>query len=220
MPTLEATQSKIAESVYAGPQSSAGAIRSPRGYYVQIGKPFFDFGFALLLLILLLPLAAAIAIAIKLDSQGTVLFRQERYGKNGKAFRIFKFRTMYSHVPKEGRSPDRKDDTRVTRVGRVLRRASLDEIPQLLNILRGEMSFIGPRPEQKSIVEQYYTPLEKQRFMVTPGITGLWQTSPDRLAPIHENLHHDYEYIRNLSIGLDLKIVYRTFKVMIKSNTH
>jgi len=217
---MEVAQTEIAESAYRSLPQNAGAISCPDGLYVKVLKPIFDISCALFLLLLLLPIGAIVAAAIKLDSKGPVIFKQDRYGRDGKIFRIYKFRTMYTHVPKEGRSPDSKDDTRVTRVGRVLRRTSLDEIPQLWNIVRGEMSFIGPRPEQRSIVEQVYTPLHRQRFLVTPGITGLWQTSPDRIAPIHENLHHDYEYIRRLSLGMDLKIVYRTVKVMIKSNTH
>ncbi|QMV43220.1 sugar transferase [Cohnella cholangitidis] len=217
---LEASQSEVVDSSFVSRTSSVGTVRSPDGFYVHFMKPCMDISFALVLLLLVLPLCVVIGVAIKLDSKGAVFFMQERYGKNGNLFRIYKFRTMHSNVPKEGRSPDSKNDPRVTRVGRILRRTSLDEIPQLLNILRGEMSFIGPRPEQKSIVDQNYTSLDRQRFMVTPGITGLWQISPDRIAPIHENLHHDYEYIREISIVTDMKIIYRTLKVMIKSNTH
>lgn len=217
---LEASQTEIVDSRYVSRAAQVGAVSSPRGFYVQFMKPCLDISCALILLVLLLPICLVIGLAIKWDSNGPVFFTQDRYGKNGNLFRIYKFRTMHAHVPKEGRSPDRKNDARVTRVGRILRRTSLDEIPQMLNILRGEMSFIGPRPEQRSIVEQYYTSLDRQRFMVTPGITGLWQISPERIAPIHENLQHDYEYIRHLSMGLDMKIICRTFKVMIKSNTH
>jgi len=127
---------------------------------------------------------------------------------------------MYTFVPKEGRSPEGENDPRVTGVGRVLRKTSLDELPQLVNILKGEMSFIGPRPEQKSIVELHYTPLDYYRFMVKPGITGLWQTSEDRKKPIYENLHHDFDYIDGISFWLDFKIVLRTVKVLFRSNTY
>lgn len=217
---LEASQTEIAEPHYITVPTTKGADNYPRGMYVQFLKPCLDITFALILLVLLLPINVGIGIAIWLDSEGPVFFRQDRYGKNGKLFRIYKFRTMHANVPKEGRSPMINNDPRITRVGRLLRKTSLDEIPQLLNIVRGEMSFIGPRPEQKSIVEQYYTHLERQRFMVTPGITGLWQISPDRISPIHENLQHDDQYINKLSIGMDVKILYWTIKVMLKSNTY
>ena len=111
-----------------------------------------------------------------------------------------------------------------TRIGKkflqvFLRKTSMDELPQLINILRGEMSFVGPRPEQKMIVEKVYSYYEKQRWLVKPGITGLWQISPDRNKPIHENLHHDFSYIQNLTFALDVKIVYKTIRVIVRSNT-
>ncbi|WP_166238566.1 sugar transferase [Paenibacillus turpanensis] len=198
----------------------AAELQKPRGAYVQFVKPLLDFTFALLFSVLLLPAALLIALLIKLDSKGPIIFKQPRYGKNGTVFHIYKFRTMYSSVPTQGRSPVSGNDARITRLGKILRKTSLDEIPQLLNILRGEMSFIGPRPEQKRIVEEQYTDKEKVRFLVTPGITGLWQISPDRKAPIHENLQHDIQYIQHVSFLLDLKIFMNTFIVMIKSNTH
>lgn len=193
---------------------------APRSGYALIVKPIADIAAALLLLVLLLPLGLLIGLLIKLDSPGTILFIQERYGKNGHLFRIYKFRTMHATAPKEGLSPVSGIDPRLTRVGRLLRKLSLDELPQLLNIIRGEMSFIGPRPEQRYIVEQVYTAYERQRFAVTPGITGLWQVSPYRTRPIHEHLAYDLAYIRQLSLYTDLRIIALTLKVMIKSNTH
>lgn len=187
--------------------------------YVHFLKPLADVSFALLLLILISPLMLAIALFIKMDSEGPVIFKQKRIGKSGREFSIYKLRTMYIHVPKEGRSPTDSRDPRITKIGRILRKTSLDEIPQLFNILRGEMSFIGPRPEQKSIVEACYTDFEKRRFLVKPGITGLWQISMDRSKPIHENIQHDFFYINNVSFLMDLKIIFNTIRVMVKSNT-
>lgn len=187
--------------------------------YATCVKGILDFVFAALLLLLLSPLFLLLAVLIYLDSPGCVLFRQVRVGKNGKDFNIYKFRTMYTDVPTEGFSPTTEHDPRITRVGRILRKTSMDELPQLLNILRGEMSFVGPRPEQKMIVEEVYTFHEKQRWLVKPGITGLWQISRDRNRPIHENLQHDFTYIQHISFCTDIKIICQTIRVIVRSNT-
>lgn len=188
--------------------------------YLYFVKPMIDFFVSLLLLILVAPILLIIALLIKLDSRGPVIFKQARIGKDGREFFIYKFRTMYVHVPNQGRSPVSEDDPRITRVGRFLRKTSLDELPQLFNILKGDMSLVGPRPEQKMIVDQYYTDYEMQRFLVKPGITGLWQISMDRTKPIHENLQYDFYYIQNVSFKLDMRIILMTFRVLVKSNTY
>jgi undecaprenyl phosphate N,N'-diacetylbacillosamine 1-phosphate transferase len=199
------------------PRFSRKVIRTRYFRYV---KPVLDITLGLLMLLVLSPILGLIAIAIKLDSPGPVIFKQPRIGKGGQEFQIFKFRTMYKDVPKQGRSPESLDDPRITRVGRFLRRTSLDELPQLFNIITGEMSLVGPRPEQKLIVERYYTPYEMQRFLVKPGITGPWQLSGDRTRPIHENLHYDFEYIQYASLWKDLYLILATVKVMFRSNTY
>ncbi|MBU7320064.1 sugar transferase [Paenibacillus oleatilyticus] len=188
--------------------------------YVKYVKTAIDLILSIALILLLLPVLIMVAILIKLESEGPVVFKQHRIGKGGKPFVIYKFRSMYTHVAREGRSPENDQDPRITKVGRFIRKTSLDELPQLFNILKGDMSFIGPRPEQKSIVEQYYTDTENGRFSIKPGITGLWQISEDRKKPIHENLHHDLYYIKRASFWLDIKIIFGTLRVMIKSNTH
>ncbi|WNR43770.1 sugar transferase [Paenibacillus roseipurpureus] len=195
------------------------SFSAPSGIYVQVVKPLFDLVLGLTLLLLTSPLLIVVPILIKLDSKGPVIFKQQRYGKHGRIFDIYKFRTMYTDVPKEGRSPVSGKDPRITSIGRMLRKTSIDELPQLFNILRGEMSFIGPRPEQRSIVETEYSDWERQRFCVTPGITGLWQISPERIHPIHENLHYDFKYAREVSWKMDAKIIWGTLAVVIKSNT-
>lgn len=187
--------------------------------YTTCVKSILDFVCAALLLLLFAPLFFLIALLIYMDSPGAVLFRQVRVGKNGKVFTIYKFRTMYVHAPKEGCSPVDDSDPRITRVGRILRKTSMDELPQLLNVLRGEMSFVGPRPEQKAIADAVYTYREKQRWLVKPGITGLWQISPDRNRPIHENLQHDFAYIQQISFWTDVKIICQTIRVIVRSNT-
>jgi exopolysaccharide biosynthesis polyprenyl glycosylphosphotransferase len=177
-------------------------------------------------LALLWPMMLATAIAIKLDSPGPVIYRQRRVGENCKEFWVFKFRTMVqgadqlvesvATTDEQGhRIYKRPDDPRITRVGRFLRRTSLDELPQLINVLRGEMSLVGPRPEQVFITEGY-EPWQRQRFSVPPGMTGWWQVSGRSDLPMHLNTQYDLYYIRNYSLWLDLKILWKTLGVFIR----
>lgn len=162
-----------------------------------------------LLLVLASPLLLLIAILIRLDSNGPALFIQTRTGKDGKLFDMYKFRSMYSDVKKYDFSPSTSSDSRITRLGRILRRTSLDELPQLINVFLGSMSLVGPRPEMPFIVEQYSSE-HRQRLQVTPGITGFWQLSADRAFPIHENIQYDLYYIRNRSFFVDVAILIHT----------
>ncbi len=191
-------------------------------------KRAFDLVLGGLAVIVSSPLLAAIALAVRLDSVGPVLFRQQRVGENGRLFWMYKFRTMV-HAPEThevcGYVPardgtlqpvyKRSGDPRITRVGRLLRRMSLDELPQLINVLRGEMSVVGPRPEQAFIAEQY-RPWQRQRLVVPPGITGWWQVSGRGDLPMHLNTEYDLFYVRNYSIWLDLKILWRTVGAVIR----
>jgi lipopolysaccharide/colanic/teichoic acid biosynthesis glycosyltransferase len=177
-------------------------------------KRYCDVVASLFLLIALFPLFILIAVLIKLDSPGPVFFRHHRVGKNGKHFVLWKFRSMGTGVPKYESSPRSVGDVRLTRIGRLIRRMSLDEIPQLINVLRGEMSLVGPRPEMPFIVAQYHS-VECERLVVKPGITGLWQISPARAFPIHENLQYDLHYIRNQNFFLDCAIILRTVTAVI-----
>ncbi|MFM1651720.1 sugar transferase [Brevibacillus sp. B_LB10_24] len=201
------------------PRHIEQTIDVPKSLYVRFGKQMLDLMLCLLLALPVLAVCAVVSVLIKLDSKGPVLFRQPRFGKDGREFQIYKFRTMYIDAPRQGRSPVSDRDPRITRIGRLLRKTSIDELPQLINVLRGEMSFVGPRPEQSSIVQKYYTGYERQRFLVKPGITGLWQISMDRTKPIHENLSYDLQYIREMSLGLDLWIILQTVLIVCKSNT-
>src|SRR5690606_26694581 len=133
-------------------------------------------------------------VLIKLDSEGPVVFKQKRVGLHGKEFSFYKFRTMKVDAPKYAHTPQDSSDPRITRVGRWLRRMSLDELPQLFNVFRGDMSLVGPRPEMPFIVEKY-SALEKQRLEAKPGITGLWQISTFRGAPIHDHIEYDLFYL-------------------------
>jgi lipopolysaccharide/colanic/teichoic acid biosynthesis glycosyltransferase len=169
---------------------------------------------ALTLLGMLVPLFVAVAILIKLDSPGPVFFRHRRVGKNGNDFMLWKFRSMRADVPEYETSPQSSTDDRLTRIGRFIRRLSIDEMPQLFNVLKGEMSLVGPRPEMPFIVARYH-PAHCERLVARPGITGLWQISPARAFPIHENLQYDLHYIHNQNILLDCAIILRTITAVI-----
>lgn len=164
---------------------------------------------SIILMVVGAPVFLLLALAIKIDSRGPVLFRQERVGQDGKLFRMYKFRTMHTTAPSYEYSPLASSDPRITRLGKFLRRTSLDEVPQLLNVLQGSMSLVGPRPEMPFIVDQY-TERHRQRLQVRPGLTGLWQLSGDRAFLIHENIEYDLYYIQHRSLFMDLAILLHT----------
>ncbi len=200
-------------------------VDKPRTLYVRVVKPMFDRVLALAALGAAAIPMAVIAGVVASTIGRPVLFRQRRIGADGQPFEVLKFRTM---------SPDRRgqrldvihdrrqthksdNDPRHTRVGRVLRRYSLDELPQLLNVLRGEMSVVGPRPELDSVVEQY-PPALHQRHYVKPGLTGLWQVSARGSGPMHENGQWDLAYVQRVSLRTDLQILTRTPRALLGEN--
>ena len=185
-------------------------------------KQVFDFTFALVALLLLSPLLLLIAIAIKLDSPGPVLFRQVRYGLDGQPFHVLKFRTMQCDAPGADAQQATRDDPRVTRVGRFLRRRSLDELPQFWNVLRGDMSVVGPRPHTVAHTEYYRRAVKRYmvRHKVKPGITGWAQVHGLRgetaqVERMAERVRHDIDYVRHWSPLLDLEIIARTVIVLL-----
>jgi lipopolysaccharide/colanic/teichoic acid biosynthesis glycosyltransferase len=180
-------------------------------------KRFFDLIFSLIFLILLLPVLFIIALFIKIDSKGPVFFKQDRLTLNGKVFTIYKFRTMVENAEKMGTGLFSYDgDSRITRVGQFLRKTSLDEIPQLINIIIGNMSIVGPRPpvsyelgDYKDLNDEY-----KKRFTVLPGVTGLAQVIGRNELPWEEKVKYDNQYIekfKKYGIFLDIKIIFLTF---------
>lgn len=186
-----------------------------------IVKSILDFIFALFLLILLLPLMFLIAFAIKIDSKGPVFFKQGRLGRNGKVFSIYKFRTMIENAENMGTGLfNYKDDFRVTRVGKFLRLTSLDELPQLYNILIGDMSFVGPRPPVTYELGKFedLNEEQKKRFIIKPGITGLAQISGRNELSWDDKIKLDNIYIEELKrfgFMIDLKIILLTiYKVL------
>ena len=181
--------------------------------FTRVAKRSIDVVFSLLVLILFSPLYLIIAALVKRDSKGPVVFKQKRIGVYGIPFTMYKFRTMYTLSYEY--SPKDHNDKRITRIGKFLRRTSLDELPQFLNVLKGEMSIVGPRPEMEFIVKGYNA-VQRERLLVKPGITGIWQVTADRKKLIHENLDYDLYYIDNVSILLDLVIMVRTVWFVVR----
>lgn len=190
-----------------------------------VGKRAFDLAVCLLLLPVVIPLLFLCALAVLLDSPGPVLMAQTRTGRDGARFRMFKFRTMVANAEElkpalahlnERPWPDFKitNDPRITRVGHILRPTSLDELPQLINVVRGEMSLVGPRPT--SFEPSTYSLWHTYRLEVTPGITGLWQVKGRNQTDFNERLRLDIEYIRRRSFALDLKILLQTVPAVLK----
>ena len=188
-----------------------------RGFYRAV-KRFLDVTASFLGLVLLSPLLLAVSILIKIDSRGPVIFRQKRIGRNGKVFEIYKFRSMCVGAEKTGSGVySGKGDARVTRIGKILRATSIDELPQLLNILKGEMSFVGPRPPltYHPWKCEEYTDFQKRMFEVRPGITGWAQVNGRDCLSDEEKAEYDREYIERRSLLFDTKIFFRTIWVVL-----
>ena len=188
-------------------------------------KRLMDIMLTLLSLPIVLPIAVLVAIAVRLDSPGPIVFRQPRTGRYGHPFGMYKFRTMVQNADELKASlahlnilppPDFKipDDPRITRVGRVLRKTSLDELPQLLNVLRGEMSLVGPRPT--SFSKDTYELWQTERLEVPPGLTGLWQVTARAESTFTERLRLDIEYIDRMSFWFDLRILGMTVLAIVR----
>jgi lipopolysaccharide/colanic/teichoic acid biosynthesis glycosyltransferase len=196
----------------------------------RILKRAFDLTAATLGLLVLTPLFAAVALAIRLESNGAVFFRQVRRGVNGSTFRIYKFRTMVAeaeekkaevvhlnmHRERDPRMTKIPNDPRVTRVGRFLRRSSIDELPQLINVIKGEMSLVGPRPlilEEDAFVQEW----ARKRLDLKPGITGLWQVLGRSDIPFDEMTKLDYVYVTNWSLREDIRLILLTVPALLRS---
>jgi lipopolysaccharide/colanic/teichoic acid biosynthesis glycosyltransferase len=188
-------------------------------------KRTLDMGLCLLFAPVIVPLMGICAIAVRLGSPGPVLFRQERTGRDGRRFHMYKFRTMLRNAEEMKAQlahlnvlppPDFKipNDPRITPIGRFLRRTSLDELPQILNVVRGDMSLVGPRPT--SFASSTYSLWHTERLEVPPGITGLWQVHGRNSTTFDERLRLDIDYIRNMSLALDLKILMWTVLSVVR----
>ncbi|MFL5673344.1 MAG: sugar transferase [Chloroflexota bacterium] len=200
------------------------AIRPMRHASMPPWKRTLDVLLCLIAMPVLVPVAVLVAIAVRLDSPGAVMFPQWRTGRDGRRFKMLKFRTMV-HDAEERKAelahlnilppPDFKipDDPRITRVGRVLRRTSLDELPQVINVLRGEMTLVGPRPT--SFAASTYSLWHTARLEATPGITGLWQVTARGTSSFDVRLRLDLEYLEHMSLLTDLRILWRTVSAVL-----
>jgi lipopolysaccharide/colanic/teichoic acid biosynthesis glycosyltransferase len=204
-------------------QPATGPFRTGPAYLAT--KRVFDVAFCVAILLPVAFVAFLCALAVRLDSPGPVIFSQLRIGKDGRPFRMYKFRTMVQNAAELKESlahlnvlpfPDFKipNDPRVTRVGRILRKTSLDELPQFLNVLRGDMSLVGPRPAEDGM--DSYRLWYGERLEVPPGITGIWQLEGRHSTSFDERLRYDIEYIRSMSLLLDVKLILRTLLVVFK----
>ena len=191
-------------------------------------KRIFDIVAATCGIVLLSPLMIIIAVLIKTEDHGPIFYKQVRVGKNGKTFKMYKFRSMFVNADKmlaklkehndvEGPMFKMKDDPRITKVGHFIRKHSLDELPQFLNVLRGDMSLVGPRPPLPSEVEEY-SEYDKQRLFVIPGCTGLWQATERNEVGFNEMVQLDIEYIQKAGFLFDLWIICKTVEIVIKPN--
>lgn len=198
-------------------------------YFYRFTKRLFDILASLIGLIILSPVFLVVAIAIKIDDGGPIFYNQERIGKNGKEFKMYKFRSMKVNADQEleklihknevdGAMFKMKDDPRITRVGKFIRKTSIDEFPQLLNVLFGQMSIVGPRPPLPREVKMY-TDYDWQRLYVRPGCTGLWQVTVRNSVGFHEMVNIDLEYIQKRGFWLDIKIMFKTIKVIFVPNS-
>jgi exopolysaccharide biosynthesis polyprenyl glycosylphosphotransferase len=203
-------------------------LRAPAlNEYQRMTKRAFDLGVTLLMMPIALPLMSLIALAIRLDRPGQVLYRPLRVGENGKIFCMYKFRTMVHNAEQIRHLVEKPDDKgnmihkypgdpRVTRIGKLLRRMSLDELPQLFNVLKGEMSLVGPRPEIPDLVEKYDL-WQRKRFTVPQGMTGWWQVSGRSDKPMHLHTEEDLYYVQHYSIWLDLQVLVKTVWVVLRA---
>ena len=200
------------------------AVQAESRLFYHICKRIMDVVCSAAALAVLSPIFLAVAVAIKLEDKGPVIFTQNRTGKDGKVFRMYKFRSMYVDAEKrrsellaqnEADGPLFKiaDDPRVTKVGRFIRRTSIDELPQLVNILKGEMSIVGPRP-LVTYEQNQCTEYQAQRLLVKPGLTCIWQVSGRSDTSFDELIEMDLEYIRNQSLWLDIKLILKTVVVV------
>lgn len=183
-------------------------------------KRLLDVSLSLIALVVSSPLLAVIALLVKLGSEGPVLFRQTRVGKDGRLFTCYKIRTMYVNAPDirnpDGTSFNAPDDPRVTRVGRFLRKLTLDELPQFINVLRGDMSVVGPRPDVPDQV-RLYSERDRKRLLVKPGMTGWAWIHGRNSIPWGMRRELDVEYVENYSLWLDFKILIRTFPMVLRA---
>jgi len=227
MAVMERTSSNVDKAaVRQADQKSCADLAAEKSLGYRFWKRLFDIVLCSAALVVLSPVLLAVAIVVKTEDGGPVFFTQERNGLNGKVFRMYKFRTMCPDAPKlhqqllknnelDGPAFKMKDDPRITKVGKFLRRTSLDELPQLLNIIRGEMSIVGPRPLPTYETAQCNA-YQNQRLLVKPGLTCYWQCSGRSDVPFDEWIEMDLRYIRDAGLWADFKIICKTILFVVR----
>lgn len=216
---IEPVMTKLDEVTLADERESdnisAPVVGGGKAYL--FAKRCFDIVCALLSGLLLLIPMGIIAVLIRIDSPGAAIFRQERLGKNGKPFTIYKFRSMRENAEENGPQWAEKEDRRCTRLGRILRQSRLDELPQVWNILKGDMSFVGPRPERACFYEKFsaYIPGFKNRLLVKPGLSGYAQVNGGYELKPEEKLAFDMDYIQKRTALFDIKVLFQTVRLVI-----
>lgn len=198
-------------------ESTINSINTPSVYRYLIFKSFFDFFLALIGIIITSPVIILFSILIKLESKGPIFYKQERVGINGKLFYIVKLRSMFINAEENGAQWASKNDPRVTRIGSFIRKTRIDELPQLLNVLKGEMSLIGPRPERPMFTEKFNDEIPgfTKRLMVKPGLTGWAQVNGGYDITAKHKLELDLFYIGKISLKLDMYILLKTIRIVI-----
>lgn len=192
--------------------------RGESGFYGKRGKRVFDLVASAVAIIVLSPILVASAVLVNVTSRGPIFFAQERPGMHGKSFRIFKFRSMLTFEESyDAQGNELSNDERITRVGRVLRRTSIDELPQLFNVFLGHMSLVGPRPALQYQVERYDA-RQLRRLNVRPGMTGLAQVKGRNSLTWEEKIAMDLAYVQNVSLGLDVRIMAKTVSVVVSGS--
>ena len=205
LPGFGSSSTRFLDGLYI----TSTVVAENRDVIYAFAKRSLDILISGLFILFTLPVWAAISVWVVLSSDGPVFFRQTRIGQEGHPFEILKFRSMYTTAPKYGVSPEDSHDPRITPAGRFLRKTSLDELPQLLNVFKGDMSLVGPRPEMPFIVRDYSAHVH-QRLLVPQGMTGIWQLSADRRLAIHERLEYDLYYLEEKDFFFDLAILIHT----------
>lgn len=192
---------------------------SRRAIFLSI-KRFMDIFIALIALLVTLPLMVVFGVLIILESNGSCFYSQTRVGKDGKLFTIYKLRSMYIDAEKGGPRWAQENDPRVTKIGRYIRKTRIDEIPQLINIIKGDMSMVGPRPERPYYIHKFNKeiPEYNHRLTIIPGLTGWAQVNGGYELSPREKLEKDLYYIKNQSIWLDFKIILKTIKILLSGN--
>ncbi|WP_214805034.1 MULTISPECIES: sugar transferase [unclassified Exiguobacterium] len=188
-----------------------------KNIFFEISKRFIDILISLLLILITVPVVILFSILIKIESNGPILYRQDRLGRNNNIFTIYKLRSMYSDAERDGAKWAKINDSRITRIGSIIRKTRIDELPQLFNVLKGEMSLIGPRPERKIFADEF-TKINKdfsKRLSVKPGLTGLAQVKGGYDLTPFEKLEYDLKYIKNRDFKMEFFIMLSTIKVIV-----